>query len=114
MMDSTNYAPARTLSWQEIVRSRLATLFWFCILSVLVPLWVLAAGRLLLPDVLQPFIVANLMTRYLYLPAYPIFLVALLRRKRGFAVVAGALAALHLAWMAPLLPPLGSSALSTI
>lgn len=61
----------------------------------------LAAAHLLLPD--RPLFLAmvTMMTRYLYLPAYPLLVTGLLTKKRGVWVAATFVALLHLIWIAP-------------
>lgn len=70
-----------------------------------------AAARWLAHDAMLLLVWANSFTLYLYLPAYPIALLALWRRCRALAAVAGLVAGCHLFWvLAGVVPSPGPNA----
>lgn len=60
-----------------------------------------AAAHLLLPDRTVFLGMVTMMTRYLYLPAYPLLVTGVLTRKKGVWLAAAGVALLHLIWIAP-------------
>lgn len=61
----------------------------------------LTAAHLLLPDRTVFLGMVTMMTRYLYLPAYPLLVTGILTRKKGVWLAAAGVVLLHLIWVAP-------------
>ncbi|MCB8965415.1 MAG: endonuclease/exonuclease/phosphatase family protein [Ardenticatenaceae bacterium] len=80
---------------------RFTALLWGALWLIVVLLAELALCRLFFYDRTEIFIWANVMTPYLYLPAYAILLLAVVRRRWGLAGVSGLIVAAHLVWLAP-------------
>ncbi|MCA9972376.1 MAG: endonuclease/exonuclease/phosphatase family protein [Anaerolineales bacterium] len=91
------FAFARRLAWGAL---------WLLIILLLE----LALCRLFFYDRAEFLIWINVLTPYLYLPAYPILLLALCTRRRGLALAATVLAVLHLIWVLPPLLPAPTAA----
>jgi endonuclease/exonuclease/phosphatase (EEP) superfamily protein YafD len=68
---------------------------------IALPLLAVALLRLIAHDATFPLIVLNAITQWLYLPAWPVLVLAWWLRRRGLVACAAAVAALQLAWMAP-------------
>lgn len=68
---------------------------------LLAPFAVLALGRLLAHDELLPFVWANSVTAWIYLPAWAVLALALARRRAVLALAALSVVLCHAVWVAP-------------
>jgi endonuclease/exonuclease/phosphatase (EEP) superfamily protein YafD len=68
---------------------------------VLAPLAIFAVARIVAHDALLPFVWANGVTAWLYLPAWIVLAVAIFKKRGALAVASTLLVLCHLAWVAP-------------
>ena len=78
-----------------------AALFFGINAQILAFLFILALGRLLFYDRTLVFVLINVYTAYVYLPAYFILLVGLIARRKYLAIVASGIVVFHLLLLFP-------------
>lgn len=96
-MDETKTTPSR-------LRTHLRNLFWAGLWLATIIMLLFLLARFLIYDRFEIMTWVNMMTRYAYLPAYLVVLIAGGRRQWGLTAVAGGIVILHLAWILPHLP----------